>query len=127
MQRLRNCDIILDIELIELVSGGNEYFEVVFSTKDGSKYKFIFDFVWDMRYSIENASIARFCQFRKCLPEELVHNSVYMVEDSDYIKYFEEQVDGTRPVDELKHYVLLDSVDTTLDVLTLKEPKLIQM
>lgn len=123
MERLINGDVIVDIDLIELISGGNEYFEVTYSTKEKEKYKIVFDSVWDMRYSIENASIERFCRFRECLPEGIIDSGVYIVEDSEYIKYFERQVDGTMPIGELKHYIIRDSVDTTLDILTTKEPK----
>lgn len=126
MERLINCNIIIDIECIEKISGSNQYFEVLFWAKDKQKYKLEFNFVWDMRCSIENASIERFCRFREYLPEGIIDNSIYTVEDSEYIKYFEKQVDGTRPTDKLKHYILNDSIDTILDILTTKEPKLIK-
>jgi hypothetical protein len=127
MECLANCDIIIDIDLIDSITGGNEYFEISFSTKEKGKHKMVFDSVWDMRYSIENASIARFSEFRKCLPEDLIDNSIYTVENSKYIEYFEHQVSGTRSVDKLKHYVLYDNVDTTLDVLTVKKPILVKL
>lgn len=117
MEKLTNCNLILDIEIIESVSGGNQSFEVVFFTTDKEKYKLIFELVWDMRYSVENASIERFCEFRKHLPDGIIDNGIYVVENSDYIKYFQYQVSETLPVDELKHYILCDRVDTTLDVL----------
>jgi len=126
MERLTNCDIIIDIDLIEFISGGNEFFEVTFLTKEKEKHKIVFDSVWDMRYSIENASIDRFSEFRKCLPEGLVDNSIYTVENSKYIAYFEHQVSGTRSIDNLKHYILYDTVDTTLDVLTVEKPTLVK-
>ena len=128
MEKLKNCDIIIDIEIIENISGGDQAFEIVFVTKEKEKYKIVFDFVWDMRYSIENASIERFCEFRKCLPDGIIDNGIYIVEESEYIKYFEHQVSGTRPVDELKHYILCDRVDTTLDILIYRNvPVLIQL
>ena len=127
MEILKNCDTIIHIELIESISGGNQEFEVLFLTKEKEKYKLTFDFVWDMRYSIENASIERFCRFREHLPEGIIDNSVYMVEGSEYIKYFEKQVDETMPIHELKHYIISDSIDTTLDVLTVKVPTLIKI
>ena len=39
MEILTNCNIIINIELIELESGGNQKFEIVFITKDKEKYK----------------------------------------------------------------------------------------
>ena len=119
--------MIIHIELIELISGGNQKFEILFLTKDKEKYKLIFDFVWDMRYSIENASIERFSRFRECLPEGIIDNSVYIVENSEYIKYFEKQIDGTMPITELKHYIISDSIDTTCDILTTKDPTLVRI
>jgi len=127
MGKLANCEIVMDIDMIENISGANQHFEVVFSTKDKLKYKIILKWVWDMRYSIENASIDRFCEFRTRLPEGFTKNGFYMVEDSEYIKYFENQVMGTRPINELKHYIFIDNVDTTLDVLTVGEPVLVKI
>ena len=127
MQSLTDCGITADIEIIEKITGGDNVIEVVFSDKARVKYKLIFTWVWDMRYSIENASIERFCEFRKFLQEDLVDNSIFTVEDSDYIKYFEHQVSGTRSVSELKHYILYDRVDTVLDILSTKEPTIHQM
>ena len=124
MAKLSNCDVLLDIESIELVSGGNQCFEILFVTKNNEKHKMVFDAVWDMRCSIENASIERFCQFRECLPNGLLDNSIYIIEDSEYVKYFEKQVSGTRCVGNLKHYILYDRVDTVLDILTTEEPRL---
>ena len=53
MERIVNCDIIIDILNIELISGGNQEFEIVFLTKEKERYKIIFDLVWDLRYSTE--------------------------------------------------------------------------
>ena len=124
MECLKNCSIIIDIEIIENISGANRYFEIVFLAKDKTKSKIIFDCVWDMRYSIENGCIDRFCQFRKCLTEGLIDNSIYIVENSEYIKYFGNQVSGTYPIDEIKDYIMVDAVDAVLEILTIKEPVL---
>lgn len=124
MEKLTNCEIIIDIESIENISGGNQTFEVLFSTKEKQKCKLIFKQVWDVRWSIENASIDRFCELRKNLPEGLIDNNIFVVENSEYIKYFERQVSGTRPVYNLKHYILYDNVDSTIDILTLNSPVL---
>ena len=126
MEKLKNCEIIMEIDMIEYISGANQHFEVIFLTKDKTKYKIILKWVWDMRYSVENASIERWSCFRTCLPEGLIHNSIYLVEDSDYIKYFEHQISGTYPTDKLKHYIFSDNVDTTLDVLMLEKPVILK-
>ena len=127
MERLTNCEIIMNIDMIENISGANTFFEVILSATDKTKYKVILKRVWDMRYSVENASINRWSDFRTRLPEGLIHNSVYVVEDSEYIKYFEHQISGTYPIDDLKHYIFSDNVDTTLDVLMLENPVIVKI
>ena len=124
MEKLINCDIIVDADCIEMISGANQYFEVIFSTKDKTKYKIIFDFVWDIRCSIESGYIDRASKF---LHNEKEKSSVLLIEDSEYVKYFENQVSGTRPVDCIQDYILFDSVDTVVEVLTIKKPIIVRM
>lgn len=127
MEKLINCNIVIDIEEIELISGANQEFEIILIANDKKKYKIVFNYVLDMRYSIENASIDRFCNFRQNLSKELIDNSVFIVENSEYIKYFKSQVLGTIPEDNIMHYILFDKVDTVIDVLTEKEPILLSI
>lgn len=119
MERFANCEPVIMIDYIESITGPIPHFEVVFETADKKKYKLVFECVWDMRYSIENASLVRFDGFRKYTPDNVrvKDSSIFIVEDSEYIKYFERQVDSTRPVDELTHYIVIDSIDTIIDVL----------
>ena len=124
MEKLVNCAIIMDIEFIERISGANEFFEVIFLSKDNVKYKIEFDFVWDIRCSIENGYIDRFANFVRDAKEE---SSILLVENSEYIKYFERQVSGTRPVDKLKNYILFDAIDTVVEILTIKEPVIVKI
>jgi len=121
MEKIVNCEIIIDIELIENISGGNQYFEIEFVTKEKDRYKLSFDFVWDMRYSIENGYIDKFYKFER---SNEVESSIYIVENSDYVKYFENQSSGTRPMKDVKNYILSDKVDTVVEILTIKEPLL---
>ena len=124
MENLENCNIVIDIESIDKVSGGNQFFEVFFVSSDKIKYKIIFDFVWDFRCSIENAYIDRASKF---CHHEREKSSVLLVKDSNYVKYFEEQVSGTRLTNDIKNYILFDSIDTVIEVLTLKEPVLMKI
>jgi len=126
MQKLANCEFIINIERIEHLFIEGLRLEIVFSTTDKKRHKFIFDGVLDIRCSIENASIDRFCEFRKCLTGGIIDNSVYVVEDSEYIKYFEHQVSGTHSIDELNHYIVSDNLDTIVDILVdRKKPTII--
>ncbi|MBQ7972912.1 MAG: hypothetical protein IJ291_05620 [Lachnospiraceae bacterium] len=124
METLVNCDITVDIESIDSVSGGNQEYEVHFTTTDNVKYKLVFDCVWEFRCAIENAYIDRATQFKH---REIQKSSVLLVENSEYIKYFAKQVSGTRPIDAVKNYIIFDSVDTIIEVLTIKEPILIKI
>ncbi|MGI6668348.1 MAG: hypothetical protein ACOX4M_02600 [Acetivibrionales bacterium] len=128
MEKLKNCNIVIDIEEIELISGANQEFEVLLMTKDKKKYKIVFNYV--LGYEILNRKcfyIDRFCNFRKNMSENLIDNSIFIVENSEYVKYFKNQVSGTIPVDNITHYILFDKVDTIIDVLTAKEPILLSI
>jgi len=124
MEILKNCNIIIDIELIENITGSNQYFEVVFSNQNKEKYKMVFDFVWDMRYSIENGYIDRISKFVQGWKQE---SGVFLIENSKYIEYFESQVSGTLPTDNIKDYLIVDKTDTILEILTNKEPVLFKI
>lgn len=124
MEKLVNCPIVLDIESIDNITGANQLYEIMISTKSKEIYKFIFDFVWDIRISIENGYIDRFSKFIRSVKQA---SSILLVENSEYIKYFENQISGTLPVDELKNYILFDVIDTVIEVLTVKEPTLIKI
>lgn len=45
MESLVNCDIIIDIEIIDKIVAGDQLYEVFFTTTDQMKYKIVFDFV----------------------------------------------------------------------------------
>jgi hypothetical protein len=122
MERLVNSSIIIDIELIEVISGGNQNFEVLFIAKDKKKYKVIFNFVCDMRYSIENGYIDRFSKFVR---KTEISSSVLLIENSKYIEYFTKQVSGTRPIDTIKNYIMYDEIDTVVEFLTYREPVIV--
>jgi hypothetical protein len=118
MERLVNSNIIISIDLITSVSGGNQMFEIIFYTKDKEKFKLTFDGVWDLRCAIENAFLDRGSKF---VHNESQKSSVLMIENSKYIEYFEKQVSGTRPVNGLKNYIVFDAVDTIIEIITTQE------
>ena len=124
MEKLKNCEILIDIEHIENISGGDQKFEILFSTKKRDKHKLKFNYVWDMRYSIENGYIERGSKFVR---DEEQESSILIVEDSEYLKYFKSQISGTLPIDELKNYILFDAIDTVVEILALDPPILEKM
>lgn len=128
MEKLTNYKYTLNIEHICSVSGGDQRFEILFISKaDGCRYKLIFDPVLDMRYSIENGFIERFHRFRQNLPSNIIDNSLYVVRDSDYIKFFHEQSSHTREDVSLTDYIICDEIDTVLELLSSKEPVLVKL
>lgn len=124
MEILVNCDIVVDIESIDNVSGANQEYTIYFTSSDKTKYKLVFDCVWELRCAIENAYIERSTQFKR---SETKKSSVLLVENSEYIEYFANQVSGTRPLEFIKDYIIFDSIDTIVEVLTVKEPQLIKI
>lgn len=124
MEKLVNCQFCIEIDSIIKICGGNQRYEVFFVDTNNLKYKLTFDFVWDIRCSIENAYIMRSTKF---LHFEEKPSSILLVENSDYLKYFEEQVSGTRPINALKDYILFDKIDTVIELLTSESPILTQI
>jgi hypothetical protein len=120
MEELKNCEIIMEIEHIENITGSDQLYEIVVLSKDGIKYRIIFDHVWDMRCAIENAYIDRFSKF---VHKAEKRSDVLIIENSDYIKYFEKQVSGTRPTEKINNYILVDCIDTIVEILTISKPK----
>ena len=114
----------IQIELIDYFVGGNQELKVFFTDKEKNKWMLYFNLVWDFRYAIENAFIDRCYRMRQYKGAWTEESSIYIVEDSEYISYFENQVSGTRPKDELKHFLIFDEIDTGLEILTTKEPVL---
>lgn len=124
MEVLVNCDIVVSIENVDKILMENQLCEVFFTATDQNKYKIVFDFVWDFRCAIENAYIDRASKF---CHNEKEKSSILLIQNSKYVKYFEEQVSGTRPTNELKNYIVFDSVDTVIELLTLKAPTLVRI
>jgi predicted cupin superfamily sugar epimerase len=105
----------VDIEFIAHFIGGNQELTVIFEDADKERGELYFEFVWDFRYANENAFIGRNYDRSEI-------SSIYLVENSKYIKYFEQQVSSTLPVEDLKHFLIFDKIDTGLEVLTSAEP-----
>ena len=52
-------------------------------------------------------------------------NGIHIVTDSEYVKYFEGQVCHTIPTDNVIHYLIMDNVDTGIEILANSKPILI--
>ena len=88
---------------------------------DKRKYVLTFDSIDDLRYAIENAFISRVSKVSR---EILESNSIFVVEESEYLKNFKYGVDGTIPIEDMKHFLIFDSIDTGIEILTNREPVL---
>lgn len=119
MEKLINCEFCIEISIIDKICGGNQCYDVFFTDTNGAKYKLTFDFVWDIRCSIENAYIDRFTKFKHCEEKE---SNILLVQNSDCLRYFEEQISGTRPTNEIKDYIIFDRIDTVIELLTIRSP-----
>lgn len=42
MEKLSNCEIILNIEMIDSFRGGNQELEIIFTTEEGERYRLFF-------------------------------------------------------------------------------------
>lgn len=124
MEKLSNCNLIIDIESVENISGANQEYEIFFVSTEGDRYKVVFDYVWDIKCSIENVYIER---FSKIVHTEKEKSSILVIDNSESIKFLEKQMSGTRPTQGLKNYIVIDKVDTIIEVLCLKEPALFKI
>ena len=122
MERFTNCELIIDILEIEAIDGGNQSFEIRYIAQDEKRYKLTFECVWGLRYSIEEGYIDQGHHIWKNTSKDVVVNGIYIIEDSEYLKYFERQVSGTRPVDGITVYFIGDKTDTCVEVLALSKP-----
>ena len=123
MEKIKNCDLVIYINHIENISIFDEKCEIFFVGNSDKKYKIFFDYVWDFRYAIENAYIDR---LSKAINKKEQESSVLVIDDSEYIKYFDKQVSGTRETDDLKNYIIYDEIDTIVDFLCLTDPVLFE-
>lgn len=121
MEKIVNTNLVFHINVVKSIEIHDERCTVLVDTTEYGDAKLIFDDVWDCRFTIENGIIDRGSKMIHC---EETSSSIYEVQDSLYIDYFSNQVSGTRPITDLKDYILFDDVETVFEVLSIKEPYL---
>lgn len=89
----------------------------------GINKKVIFEHIYAYKYSNENGNIDRISKLIN--KEVLGKSSIYTIPNSEYIKEYKIQSSGTMPMENVVHYMLVDPIDTFIEVLSIKEPKLI--
>lgn len=124
METLVNCEIVADIRLVWNILGGDQYFIIYFEDSNKTKKKLVFSEVWDMRYSIESGYRERGDNFIRDVREE---SSMYIIKNSEYLKYFERQAVVPFPMGGIENYIIFDRVDTIVEFLASKKPELVEL
>lgn len=79
----------------------------------------IFPDIYGYKYSNESGMIDRLSR----IPVNLLRkNRIFVVVGSLYKEEYEFQSSGTRPMDEVEHFIILDDVDTIVEILAVSEP-----
>ncbi len=96
---------------------------VYFEDWETNKYEIHFPVAFDFRQSIEAAFLGR--KFDLCSNRE-THSSLFLVENSDWIEKFIKLSDGIYGDDSSSymHFLLFDSVDTYIEIITTDNPSL---
>ena len=111
--------IDVDIEWIQQFCGGDGECSLFFLDRGGRRGKLHFPNIFDFRYAIKSAFIARFADVSREKSK-----GFDTVEGSEYIKYFEYHVSGTIPIGRVRHYIIFDKVGTGIETLATREPVL---
>jgi hypothetical protein len=116
--------IQIKIEEIYPFSVGDGKCTIFFSEKKAKrKYALCFEHIVDFRYAVENAFLGR----PASKIESDIIASIYVAEDSDYIKYFERQCGKIFPADGIRHFLLFDVIDTGIEILAYGDPVLTEI
>lgn len=79
----------------------------------------IFSDVYGYKFTNESGMIDRLSR----IPIELLReNKMFLIDESDYKNEYEFQSSGTRPMDKVQHFILLDGVDNIVEILAVSEP-----
>jgi hypothetical protein len=113
------------IEHIYRFTGGDQECTIFYLDKKKRKYALYFDCIIDFRYTVEDAFCNRSAQEPWTAPSEGA--SVLTVEDSDYLKFFEDQSAGIFPTDGIRHFIIFDDIDTAIELLAEGDPVLTEL
>ena len=113
-----------EIRAILEVSIEDQSCNILFLDSNLCVKKLHFPQVIDLRYAIENAFIDRFAN----VTQER-SSGVSLVENSDYIRYFRNNSSNSPHLSglELQHYIIFDSIEVGLEILTETKPVLVHL
>ena len=79
--------------------------------------KIEFPYVYDFRYTLREVLVSRMANFTQD-----GGTGIYLVKESSYLRYFEQQVSGTISLSDVKHYVILSASGYCAELLSPDEP-----
>ncbi len=127
MEQVIDSEFIYKILVIKEIAEIDRVFNILFETEteegnaSGELYKITFNSPFEVRYSVEDMNRTRFSEL---IAENELQSSINIIENSPYIKILDEYFVDTYPVNELIHYLITDSSDSVIDVLTNETPNI---
>ncbi|WP_305133670.1 hypothetical protein [uncultured Clostridium sp.] len=91
--------------------------KIYFTDFENNNYEIYFPIIFDFRQCVEAAFISR--NFNTKFSDEIKF-SIYLVENSDWVNNFIKSSDGVygENINDFKHYILFESIDTRIEVIT---------
>ena len=91
--------------------------KIYFTDFENNNYEIYFTSIFDFRQCVEAAFISR--NFNTKFSDEIKF-SIYLVENSDWVNNFIKSSDGVygENINDFKHYILFESIDTRIEVIT---------
>lgn len=127
MEQVIDSEFIYKILVIKEIVEIDRVFNILFETEteegnaSGELYKITFNSPFEIRYSVEDMNRTR---FSKLTAEKELESSINIIKNSPYIKILDEYFIDTYPVNELIHYLITDSSDSVIDILTNEIPEI---
>lgn len=127
MEQVIDSEFIYKILVIKEIVELERAFNILFETEteegnaSGEFYKITFNSPFEIRYSVEDMNRTR---FSKLTAEKELESSINIIKNSPYIKILDEYFIDTYPVNELIHYLITDSSDSVIDILTNETPNI---
>jgi len=127
MEQVIDSEFIYKILVIKEIVEIDRVFIILFETEteegnaSGEFYKITFNSPFEIRYSVEDMNRTR---FSKLTAENELQSSINIIKNSPYIKILDEYFVDTYPVNELIHYLITDSSDSVIDILTNEIPNI---
>lgn len=114
MEKIMHSGIEIDIEKILNIAGLPGDCEILVRTRDKEQYKIVFDFVLDLRCFFKEDQAERLSKMQR---NDRVKSSVITIDNSEYLRYTEEESYGTIMVADLTDYMISDDTGYVVELL----------